>query len=660
MSHKLWSPPTGIRTNLDDFRQRIENTYQISLESYWDLYQWSIQNLSKFWEEFWFYVDIKHSTPFERVLEENKKMNEIPRWFVGAHLNYAENLLRHNDDRVAIYACSEGNSKIRTLTFAQLHDEVRRYRAALQHIGVTKGDRVVVYLPNCPEALIICLATASLGAIFSSASADFGVLGVTERFSQIEPKVIFGCNAVVYNRKIHDSLAKLRDSVLALPTLRCVVVLPFVPEHSMDLHDIPNSMTTDTFLSLPGEKLPELEFEQVPFDYPLFIMYSSGTTGAPKCIVHGHGGTLLNHLKEHKLQSDMKDGDRLFYFTAVSWMMWNWLISSIALGTSIVLYDGSPIVPDYYRLWDLADELKINIFGCSARYLSALEENQITPKTHNKLESVRTILSTGSPLHGRVFEYVYSHIKTDVLLGSITGGTDIISCFAGVNPTLSVHRGEIQSPHLAMAIECWSEEGKPLEGESGELVCVRPFPSMPVSFWNDANGDKYRRAYFEKFTTIWNHSDFCLFNPVTRGIVMLGRSDGTLNPNGIRFGSAEIYSIVDQFSGEVTDSLCVAQRNPVSGDERVVLFLKLPTGTTNGLDKSLVDRIKTAIRQQLSARHVPEVIVQVPDIPYTINMKKVEVPVRRIIEGQKLTATGSLANPNCLDYYRNIPELNQW
>jgi len=594
-----------------------------------------------------------------QVLEENKKMNEIPRWFIGAKLNYAENLLRFKDDRVAIYSCSEGNSTIKKITFAQLNEQVRRYRAALKHVGVTVNDRVVVYLPNCPEALIICLAAASLGAIFSAASADFGVLGVTERFSQIEPKIIFGCNAVVYNRKTHDGLVKLKDSVLALPTLKHVVVIPFVPDHSMDLSEIPNSVTIDEFLSLPGENIPELEFEQVPFSHPLFIMYSSGTTGAPKCIVHGHGGTLINHLKEHQLQSNMKDGDILFYFTAVSWMMWNWLISSIALGTSIVLYDGSPIVPDFYRLWDLADEIGITIFGCSARYLSSLEENQITPRTHNRLDSVHTILSTGSPLHGRIFDYVYREIKNNVLLGSITGGTDIISCFAGVNPTLSVHQGEIQSPHLAMAIQCWSEDGNICQGESGELVCVKPFPSMPVFFWQDTNGEKYRRAYFDKFSGIWNHSDFCMVNPATRGIVMLGRSDGTLNPHGIRFGSAEIYSIVDQFNGEINDSLCVAQRNPNTSDERVVLFLKLPTHVTQ-LEQTLVNRIKTAIRQQLSARHVPEVIVQVPDIPYTINMKKVEVPVRRIIEGQTIHATGSLANPTCLEYYRNIPELSKW
>ncbi|CAF3545719.1 unnamed protein product [Rotaria socialis] len=653
MLHKLWSPPTGNRTNIDDFRDIIMNKYQVKLETYWDLYQWSLDNISKFWEEFWFYIDIKHSVPFRQVLEENKKMDEIPRWFLGARLNYAENLLRFNDNRTAIYAVSEANPTVKKLTFAELNDSVRRYRAALKHVGVTIGDRVVVYLPNCPEALIICLATTSLGAIFSAASADFGVLGVTERFSQIEPKIIFGCNAVVYNRKTHDALTKLKDSVAVLPTLKHVVVIPFVPDYSMDLSGIPNSVAVQDFLAMPGENIAPLEFEQVPFHHPLFII------SAPKCIVHGHGGTLITHLKEHKLQSNMKDGDILFYFTAVSWMMWNWLISSIALGTPIVLYDGSPIIPDYYRLWDLADEIGITIFGCSARYLTTLEEHQISPRTHNKLDKLHTILSTGSPLHSRIFDYVYQEIKANVLLGSITGGTDIIACFAGVNPTLSVHRGEIQSPHLAMAIECWSEEGIKLEGDSGELVCVKPFPSMPVHFWNDPDGGKYRRAYFDKFPGIWNHSDFCLVHPVTRGIVMLGRSDGTLNPNGIRFGSAEIYSIVGQFKGEVLDSLCVAQRNPESGNERVILFLKLATNVDSP-NKSLTDRIKAAIRQQLSARHVPELILQVPDIPYTISMKKVEVPVRRIIEGKQIHATGSLANPECLEHYRNIPELNKW
>ncbi|CAF4647969.1 unnamed protein product [Rotaria socialis] len=523
-------------------------------------------------------------------------MDEIPRWFLDARLNYAENLLRFNDNRTAIYAVSEANPTVKKLTFAELNDSVRRYRAALKHVGVTIGDRVVVYLPNCPEALIICLATTSLGAIFSAASADFGVLGVTERFSQIEPKIIFGCNAVVYNRKTHDALTKLKDSVAVLPTLKHVVVIPFVPDYSMDLSGIPNSVAVQDFLAMPGENIAPLEFEQVPFHHPLFII------SAPKCIVHGHGGTLITHLKEHKLQSNMKDGDILFYFTAVSWMMWNWLISSIALGTPIVLYDGSPIIPDYYRLWDLADEIGITIFGCSARYLTTLEEHQISPRTHNKLDKLHTILSTGSPLHSRIFDYVYQEIKANVLLGSITGGTDIIACFAGVNPTLSVHRGEIQSPHLAMAIECWSEEGIKLEGDSGELVCVKPFPSMPVHFWNDPDGGKYRRAYFDKFPGIWNHSDFCLVHPVTRGIVMLGRSDGTLNPNGIRFGSAEIYSIVGQFKGEVLDSLCVAQRNPESGNERVILFLKVSETKKREKKPNIFPLLKCIIFDELMNR----------------------------------------------------------
>ncbi|XP_038945669.1 acetoacetyl-CoA synthetase isoform X1 [Rattus norvegicus] len=528
----------------------------------------------------------------------------------------------------------------------------------MRKMGVKKGDRVVGYLPNSAHAVEAMLAAASIGAIWSSTSPDFGVNGVLDRFSQIQPKLIFSVEAVVYNGKEHGHLEKLQRVVKGLPDLQRVVLIPYVlPREKIDISKIPNSMFLDDFLaSGTGAQAPQLEFEQLPFSHPLFIMFSSGTTGAPKCMVHSAGGTLIQHLKEHVLHGNMTSSDILLYYTTVGWMMWNWMVSALATGASLVLYDGSPLVPTPNVLWDLVDRIGITILGTGAKWLSVLEEKDMKPMETHNLHTLHTILSTGSPLKAQSYEYVYRCIKSTVLLGSISGGTDIISCFMGQNSSIPVYKGEIQARNLGMAVEAWDEEGKTVWGASGELVCTKPIPCQPTHFWNDENGSKYRKAYFSKYPGVWAHGDYCRINPKTGGIVMLGRSDGTLNPNGVRFGSSEIYNIVEAFD-EVEDSLCVPQYNR-DGEERVVLFLKMASGHT--FQPDLVKHIRDAIRLGLSARHVPSLILETQGIPYTINGKKVEVAVKQVIAGKTVEHRGAFSNPESLDLYRDIPELQDF
>ncbi|XP_021563842.1 acetoacetyl-CoA synthetase isoform X1 [Carlito syrichta] len=528
----------------------------------------------------------------------------------------------------------------------------------MRKMGVKKGDRVVGYLPNCAHAVEAMLASASIGAIWSSTSPDFGVNGVLDRFSQIQPKLIFSVEAVVYNGREHSHMEKLQQVVKGLPDLKKVVVIPYVTSREkIDISKIPNSVFLDDFLSLgASEQAPQLEFEQLPFSHPLFIMFSSGTTGAPKCMVHSAGGTLIQHLKEHMLHGDMTSSDVLLYYTTAGWMMWNWMVSALATGAAVVLYDGSPLVPTPNVLWDLVDRIGITVLGTGAKWLSVLEEKGLKPAETHSLQTLRTLLSTGSPLKAQSYDYVYTHVKSSVLLGSISGGTDIISCFMGQNPTVPVHRGEIQARNLGMAVEAWNEEGKAVWGESGELVCTKPLPCQPTHFWNDENGIKYRKAYFSRFPGVWAHGDYCRINPKTGGIIMLGRSDGTLNPNGVRFGSSEIYNIVEAFE-EVMDSLCVPQYNQ-DGEERVILFLKMASGHT--FQPDLVKRIRDAIRSGLSARHVPSLILETKGIPYTLNGKKVEVAVKQLIAGRTVEHRGAFSNPEALDLYRDIPELRDF
>uniref|UniRef100_A0A8C6US22 Acetoacetyl-CoA synthetase n=1 Tax=Neogobius melanostomus TaxID=47308 RepID=A0A8C6US22_9GOBI len=645
----LWYPDSKRNTQMDTFRIQVNRDFGLNLANYQDLYEWSVDNYPEFWTQVWNFCGVVCSKPYDEVIDASKQISDVPEWFRGARLNYAENLLKHADqDKVALYAATEKDEEIVKVTFGELRRDVAVFAAAMSKMGIQTGDRVVGYLPNGIHAVEAMLAAASIGAIWSSTSVDFGVNGVLDRFSQIQPKLIFSVAAV------------LTSVVKGLPDLKKVVVIPYArSKQETDLSKIPNSVFIEDFLATgrsEAGQFPQLEFEQLPFSHPLFIMYSSGTTGAPKCMVHSAGGTLIQHLKEHVLHGNLTCSDVIIYYTTTGWMMWNWLVSALAVGASVVLYDGSPLVPTPNVLWNLTDQLGITIFGTGAKWLSVLQERNLKPMETHSLQSLHTILSTGSPLKPQSYDYVYECIKRNVLLGSISGGTDIVSCFMGQNPTVPVYRGEIQTRNLGMAVEAWGFDGKAVWGESGELVCLKPIPCQPTHFWNDENGYKYHKAYFSTFPGVWAHGDYCKINPKTGGIVMLGRSDGTLNPNGVRFGSSEIYNIVEAFE-DVSDSLCVPQYNG-DGEERVILFLKMAPGKPFSPD--LVSKVRGAIRKALSARHIPALFLETKDIPYTISGKKVEVAVKQVIAGREVSQRGAFSNPDSLDLYKNIPELQNF
>ena len=630
---------------MNQFRLFANKKYGMELDNYRDLYNWSVNEITHFWEAVWSFGNPVVSKDYQQVVDDDSKMPGA-KWFSGARLNFAENLLRRRDNHTAILSRGEGKDD-RKISYNELYSEVEKMAAALREAGVEQNDRVAGFLPNIPEAVVAMLGAASLGAVWSSSSPDFGIKGVLDRFRQIEPKVLFAADGYQYNGKRINSLDKLKEILTELPSVEKVVVIPFESEN-LDLSGINRGVLYGEFL--PAEA-PPLEFAQLPFDHPLYIMYSSGTTGLPKSIVHGAGGTLLQHMKELRLHGDISDRETVFYFTTCGWMMWNWLVSNLALGASIVLYDGSPFHPDPSAMWQMAEEFGITVFGTSAKFIAACKGYGLVPKERHNLSLIKTILSTGSPLVEESYDYVYTSIKEDVQLSSITGGTDIISSFAGGNATLPVYRGEIQCRALGMKVESFDDSGKPLINLKGELVCTRAFPSMPVNFWNDPDGSKFHNAYFSDYPGVWTHGDYILIND-HGGVIVFGRSDATLNPAGVRIGTAEIYRVVEAFP-EIEDSLAVGQQ--WEGDERVILFVKMNEGEQFGeeLKKKLMD----AIRSGCSPRHVPAKTVPVPDIPYTINGKKVEIAVKKILHGSEALNKDALANPESLLFFSDLEVL---
>ena len=568
-------------------------------------------------------------------------------WFPGARLNFAENLLRYRDDRVALIFKGEGQASTR-MTYAELYDEVARLARALKDAGVVTGDRVVGFMPNMPAAMIAMLAATSIGAAWSSCSPDFGIKGVLDRFGQIKPKILFTANGYFFKGKKLDSLGRIADIIKELPSIEKVVVVPYT-EPEPDLRAIPNAVHYEAFKSARSNL--DIEFEQLPFEHPLYIMYSSGTTGLPKCMVQSAGGILIHHLKELMLHTDLKREDTIFYFSTCGWMMWNWLTSSLAVGATLVLFDGNPFHPHPGALWEMAQDEKITVFGTSAGYIAALINAGVEPGKTYDLTALRAVLSTGSPLSIEGFEYVYNKVKTDLQLASIAGGTDLNGCFALGNPMGPVYAGELQCRGLAMDVRAFDEKQNELIDEEGELVCCKPFPSMPIYFWDDPDGSKYHSAYFDVYPNIWRHGDFVTVTD-RGGVVMLGRSDATLNPGGVRIGTAEIYRQVEQMD-EIDDSVVIGQN--WKNDIRVILFVQLAAGQE--LTDELKNKIKQTIRTNASPRHVPAKILSVPAVPYTLNMKKVELAVKKIVQGQPVLNKDALSNPEVLDYYADLEGL---
>jgi acetoacetyl-CoA synthetase len=652
----LWTPsPERIAAaNVTAFRRAAERRWGVPLPDYEALHAWSVAQPERFWTSVWEGDGVGSGvigTRGERVLVDGHKMPGA-RWFPDARLNFAQNLLRSRDAHDAIVFWGEERVKNR-LSHGELYRAVAHFAAALKEQGVVAGDRVAAYMPNLPETVVAMLAAASLGAIFTSASPDFGVQGVLDRFGQTEPKVLVACDGYYYGGKTVDVLGKLGEIVGQLPSVKRVVVVPYVHrEH--DLSHVPHARLYADFLA-PFHFVDDIEFAQLAFDHPLYIMYSSGTTGVPKCIVHCAGGALLQHLKEHKLHGDVKPGDRVFYFTTCGWMMWNWLVSALAAEATLLLYDGSPFAGDNQILFDYADAEGMTHFGTSAKFLDAAAKFGLKPRETHKLETVRAMMSTGSPLVPEGFDYVYRDIKADLQLSSISGGTDIISCFVLGSPVLPVWRGEIQCRGLGMAVDVWDDDGKPVRGEKGELVCSKPFPVMPIGFWNDTDGSKYHAAYFDRFPNVWCHGDFCEIT-AHGGLVIYGRSDATLNPGGVRIGTAEIYRQVEKLH-EVVESLVIGQDWPPQNpnDVRVVLFVKLREGLV--LDDDLTKRIRQAIRDNTTPRHVPAKVLQVADIPRTKSGKIVELAVRNVVHGRAVKNQEALANPEALAHFRDRAEL---
>ena len=643
----LWqpSPERKAAANLTRFIDYVNQTWKAGASDYPSLYDWSIREPEQFWQSIWNFCGVIGDMGAAPYLLDGGRMLGA-RWFPQARLNFAENLLRRRDSETAIVFWGE-NAVRRKVSYAELYDLVSRTAQAMRAMGVAPGDRIAGFMPNMPETIVAMLATTSIGAIWSSCSPDFGVQGVLDRFGQIEPKVLFCVDGYYYSGKTHDTLARVQEIARQLPTLQKVVVVPYLIAKPL-VSEIPNAVNLNSFIAFEAG---DIAFERAAFDHPLYILYSSGTTGVPKCIVHGTGGTLLQHLKEHQLQTDVKRGDKLFYFTTCGWMMWNWLVSGLASEATLLLYDGSPFYPNPAVLFDFADTESMTIFGTSAKYIDSLAKLNAKPIDTHRLSSVTTLTSTGSPLVPESYDYVYGSIKQDLLLSSISGGTDIVSCFVLGSPLLPVYRGEIQCRGLGLHVEVYDDQGHAVVAEKGELVCTAPFPSMPVGFWNDPDGKKYRDAYFARFPGIWCHGDY--MELTERGTcVIYGRSDAVLNPGGVRIGTAEIYRQVERLN-EVMESLVIGQ--DWENDVRVVLFVRLREGLA--LDEALIKKIKTQIRSNTTPRHVPAKVVQVVDIPRTKSGKIVELAVRNVVHNQPVKNKEALANPEALELFRDLTEL---
>jgi acetoacetyl-CoA synthetase len=643
----LWEPSAEriARARITAFIDHVRKAHNLSIGRYDDLYRFSVERPADFWRDVWIFCGIKGEMG-ERVVEDLDRMPGA-RFFPDARLNFAENVLRRRDAAPAIIFNGEGRR--RTVSHAELRADVARFAAALRRMDIQPGDRIAALMPNMPETIAAALGAAAVGAVWSSCSPDFGVPGVLDRFGQIEPRILVAADGYFYGGKRHDIMPRIADISAALPSVERTVIVRYASEHPA-LDTVPGAVSWDDWMQAraPAEPL----YERLPFNHPLYILYSSGTTGVPKCIVHGAGGTLIQHLKEHQLHCDIQAGDRVFYFTTCGWMMWNWLVTVLASEATLLLYDGSPFHPDGNVLFDFADETGMTLFGTSAKFIDALNKAGLAPSRTHALQTVRTMTSTGSPLAPESFDFVYSHIKPDIHLASISGGTDIVSCFVGGVPIAPVWRGEIQAPALGMNVDVFDERGHSVPvGDKGELVCTMPFPSMPVGFWNDPDGRKYHAAYFERFPGVWRHGDYAAFTE-HGGVVIYGRSDAVLNPGGVRIGTAEIYRQVEQIT-DVVEALVIGQQ--WDRDERIVLFVRLRDAI--GLTPDLESRIRKQIRDNTSPRHVPARIVQVTEIPRTRSGKIVELAVRDVVHGRDIKNREALANPEALEQFRNRPEL---
>ena len=648
MKNCLWEPSAARiqRSQLSQFLQQLDREQQRQFDNYADLHRWSVESPEAFWQSVWDFCDIRASQTSDQVLVDG---NQFPgaRWFPDARLNFAENLLRNRSDKTALISRLE-NGRRETISYAGLYQRVSQLAQALRNAGVGRGDRVAGFMPNISETVIAMLASASIGAVWSSCSPDFGINGVMDRFGQIQPKVLFACDGYFYGGKTLDSLPRVSQIKAQISSIETLIIVPV--SRTAEEISLPEGATLWAE-TLAAYSPNDIEFEQLPFDHPLYIMYSSGTTGVPKCIVHSAGGSLIQHMKEHRLHTDLGSEDTLFYFSTCGWMMWNWLVSGLACEATLVLYDGSPFYPQPQSLMDMADEEGISIFGTSAKYIEALQKAGVKPAESHQLSALKAVLSTGSPLSDESFRYVYRHIKQDICLSSISGGTDILSCFVLGNPCLPVYEGEIQCLGLGMAVEVWDDDGNAVVGEKGEMVCTRPFPSAPIGFWNDPDNAKYRAAYFDTYPNVWAHGDY---GEITEhgGMIIHGRSDAVLNPGGVRIGTAEIYRQVEKVA-DVVDSICIGQQ--YQGDVRVVLFVVLREGCT--LDDSLRNTIRNTIRQETTPRHVPAKIIAVADIPRTISGKIVELAVRDVVHGKTVKNVDALANPDALALFKDLPEL---